>query len=198
MKLLILICTEGKETEKAFLMQVIKVFRINPGIIKFQVKQGAHKALIDNCVQRRKELGGVEGVPEKDIEVWAMCDRDSFNGKYSDLKKYADTKNVRLAFSSPQFESFIMQMFIKFGHDYKGAKLTRELSKYLRATKLRNGKELRSSYDKSDLKWVGSLLDEKHSMLDAAIRNAGQFNSQTKKPFFTVQDLIKRILEFKS
>jgi len=138
-----------------------------------------------------------EHIAEDDIEVWAMCDRDSFKGKYSDLKKYADTNNVRLAFSSPQFESFIIQLFVEFKRDYKGKKLEGELSKYLKRTILRDGRVLGNSYNKTDLKWVSKLLDEKPSMLNAAIKNANKSNNQTKEPFLTVQDLIKRILQFK-
>lgn len=107
-KLMILVCTEGKETEKAFLKQVMKAFRVSADIVKFRVKQGAHQTLIDNCVKQRADISIAKKIPENSIEVWAMCDRDGFKGKYSDLAKYAEANNVKLAFSSPQFESFII------------------------------------------------------------------------------------------
>jgi hypothetical protein len=196
--IIILICTEGVETERAFLKQVMKVYHISKDIIKFEEGQGAHKTLIDNCVKRRAELSTNEEISEDYIEVWAMCDRDGFYGQYATLKKYADSKKVKLAFSSPQFESFIIQLFEPFKRGYKGNLLKKELSKHLKKTTLQDGSVLGTIYSKTDLRWVGKLLSERHSMLKTAIKNADRRKSQTGKVFLTVQRLIERILESKT
>ena len=98
----ILICCEGKTEKLYFDALRFRVFRI-PGYIEISIEgeKGQHKALIDRTVERRAELASEQGLPEEEIECWAVCDDDGMSISYTSLCEYAEENSVNLAFSRP-------------------------------------------------------------------------------------------------
>jgi len=188
---LILICCEGKTEEQYFLM-LRDIFRISGGIkIQTVSNLGQHKTLVDASAARRDEIFTEAGIfeAEDDIEVWAVCDRDSYSDSYTKLRKYADSKSVNLAFSDPQFENYLLQ---HFEGPNKSKNKGRELEQELASTMLEA--RLGQAYLKGDLEWLRNMVDAKRSVVAHAAKNSNQFTTHTKQPFFTVQNLVTRLL----
>lgn len=99
-RILLIVC-EGK-TEKAYFDILSDIFR-SPRFVKVVVygQQGQHLALIDNAVTKRGELCKELERPEEEVECWAVCDEDQMPCSYSKLEHYAESLEVRLAFSAP-------------------------------------------------------------------------------------------------
>lgn len=184
----LLILCEGK-TEELYFRSVIRHKRVNKVLSRVEVIgcQGQHRALVRRCVGARKslarELG--PGISENDIEVWAVCDRDAMREKYQKLLNYAKSKGVNLAFSDPQFETYLIQHFELKKTTNKSGELLAELEGYL-------GEE----YKKGELGWFDGMVDQNPAVLDFAISNAEQLGNHTKPPFLTVQKLTRRLIEF--
>lgn len=181
----ILILCEGA-TEKIYFDIVIRnrrIARVLP--VEVLEKQGQHKSLINKCVEKRKSLALDLGINEEDLEVWAVCDRDNLKISYQKLLKYADKKCVKLAFSDPQFETYLFQHFLYKKITLKGKPLEKELSKLLGTT-----------YDKTNLDWFDEMIDSEPAKLDQAISNSECLDNHTRPPFLTVQKLTSRLLEF--
>jgi len=109
----LLICCEGKETECQYFNAIKNQYRISQGSVRVKVigGLGQHKRLIDESVVHRTQLVERYGLCDEDIEVWAVCDNDDMSIAYTDLLKYAKENSVKLAFSDPAFEIYLLQHF---------------------------------------------------------------------------------------
>lgn len=180
----ILILCEGL-TEKLYFDSVVRNKRI-ARVLSVEVlgKQGQHKALIKKCTEKRKNLAEELGIDEKDIEVWAVCDRDNLKIGYQKLLNYALKNNVELAFSDPQFETYLVQHFEYKRITTKQEQLEADLSAYLGVP-----------YNKANLDWFDKMIDEDPAKLNQAVLNSNRLDNHTKPPFLTVQKLKVRLLE---
>jgi hypothetical protein len=182
---LLLIFCEGV-TEKLYfdsLIQHKRVYTVLP--IEVFGKEGQHKSLIKKCVAKRKKKAKEFELNENNIEVWAVCDCDEMKIKYQELLRYSRERNVNLAFSNPQFETYLIQHFETKRTKNERSALISELETYL-------GKK----YDKSNLSWFDEMIDKDPTRLDFAISNSNKLKNHTKLPFLTVQELTARLLEF--
>ena len=156
-----LILCEGV-TEKLYFDSIIQNKHIAK-VLSVEVlgKQGQHKALIKKCIEKRKALAKELGIDEEDIEVWAVCDQDNLRSGYQNLSRYAKKNNIELAFSSPQFETYLVQHFEYKKITTKREQLEADLSEYLGTT-----------YNKIDLEWFDKMIDEEPAILERAIQNS--------------------------
>ena len=182
---LILILCEGK-TEEIYFSIINRHLRISNGFVEILDKQGQHKSLIKRCDQKRKDYAKNLGIDPTEIEVWAVCDKDSYKGGYQKLAAYACEKNVNLAFSDPQFETYLLQHFEFIKTKAKQEELELKLGSYIG-----------EKYNKTDLQWFEDMIDEDPGKLDFAIKNSDQLNNHAKPPFLTVQELTKRLKQCK-
>ena len=180
----ILILCEGT-TEKIYFDSVIRNKRVAK-VLSVEVlgRQGQHKALVKRCVERRRTLAKELEIGEEDIETWAVCDQDNLKIGYQKLLRYANKYCVMLAFSNPQFETYLVQHFEYKRITAKRECLEKALSEYL-------GIE----YDKTDLNWFDKMIDEEPAKIKQAIANSDKLNNHSKPPFLTVQKLTARLLE---
>lgn len=189
-RILLIVC-EGK-TEKAYFDILSDIFR-PPQFVQVMVygQQGQHLALINNAVAKRVEQCDELGWPEEDVECWAVCDEDQMPCSYSELKHYAESHEVRLAFSAPQFEMYLLQHFVQSG-SIDRTDVFHQLTQY------RNRYGGEGDYcdeTKSDLTWMENVIDTTPKIVKTAITNSDIRNRSTKRPFFTVQELPRRMLE---
>lgn len=187
----LLIYCEGK-TEKSYFDILLDFYRL-PGYVDVEVygQRGQHLALIDNIAAKRDELCQETGLTKGEIECWAVCDEDRMPCTYTELLAYAESRGVRLAFSAPQFEMYLLQHFEQSGDSDKTV-VFRKLSAYRK----RHG--CSGEYDdstKSDLAWLSDAIDCQPKIVKIAVINSELRNRSTKHPFLTVQELTKRILE---
>jgi hypothetical protein len=188
---IILICCEGKKTEKPYFEILQRIFRIDI-MIQILPKEGQNYRLIDNSVTKKQKLSlDCDFVPD-DIEVWAVCDRDDLKDSFTELHEYAADKGVDLAFSDPQFENYLLQ---HFGSPNNSRKKRLEVERELTSVLREHGIEV--VYDKSNLDWLASMIDKKPRLVDEAVRHANIYSVHTKQPFFTIQRLTERILSFR-
>jgi len=185
----LLILCEGK-TEKLYFDSLIQNKRINRTLLSVEVfgNKGQHKTLIKKCVaMRNKKIKEMKEffLKKNDIEVWAVCDCDRMRIKYQHLLQYAKDNNVNLAFSNPQFETYLIQHFEAKRTKNEKTKLILELEKYIG-----------SKYDKNNLPWFNEMIDKDPAVLNFAISNSNKLKNHTKPPFLTVQKLTVRLLEF--
>ena len=188
---MLLIFCEGK-TEEAYFNILLDFFRL-PQYVVVEVagQKGQHLALVDNIAKRRDELCAEELFRRDEIECWAVCDEDLMPVSFGELDRYAEERDVRLAFSAPQFEMYLLQHFEQSGSADRG-----EVFRRLTAYRKENGGEGR--YDdstKSDLGWIGVAIDRKPKIVSVAITNSDLRDRAAKRPFLTVQNLSRRILE---
>ena len=182
---------EGKTEEEYF--NILLDFHRPPAFVEVAVygQKGQHLALVDNAVAKRGDLCDEFGYSEEEVECWAVCDEDKMPCSYTDLKKYADENGVRLAFSAPQFEMYLLQHFEQSGETGKD-EVFRRLSVY---RKEHGGDGDYDDDTKSDLAWMAKAIDHRPKIVSAATINSEIRDRTTKRPFFTVQELTKRILE---
>lgn len=193
---LLLICCEGK-TEERYFSILREIFRIDRGIsIQIISSDGQqHKTLVDLAVEKRQNIfaeaeAGIFN-SEDDIELWVVCDRDDYSRSFTELRRYSEERDVNIAFSDPQFESYLLQHFgSPNSNNARGVALEKELT----AVMLESG--IAAGYTKGDLEWLREKIDKNFSVADRAIAHADMFSNHTKKPFFTVQKLAKRLLGF--
>ena len=119
-----LIYCEGKTEVEYFKILKTRIYRI-PSFIKIEIQgeKGRHEALIDYAAKQREEFARIEDISIRDISCWAVCDDDGMNISYPSLEQYADSYDVNLAFSRPQFESYLLQHF-------EQSKITRQQELY--------------------------------------------------------------------
>ncbi|MDR2063614.1 MAG: RloB family protein [Candidatus Nomurabacteria bacterium] len=190
---MILICCEGKETEKLYFGILQRMFKVANISIKTFPQVGQHYQLIDECVKKKQEIALAEGFSLDDVEVWAVCDMDAFADNFLKLKAYADDGGVNLAFSSPQFENYILQHFGSPNNSKsRRGVVEREITDIL----LSKGAGM--AYNKADLSWLEDMIDQKPRIVSEAIRHADTYSNHAKQPFFTVQRLTERILFFRT
>lgn len=188
----LLVYCEGKSEEKYF--NILLDFYRPPAYVEVEVygQKGQHFALIDNVVAKRDELCRENAeLSADDIECWAVCDEDQMPCSYTELVRYADEHGVRLAFSAPQFEMYLLQHFEQSG-DSSRESVFRKLSSYRK----KYGYE--GDYDddtKADLGWIYEAIDRQPKIVKAAIVNSKMRDRTTKRPFLTVQTLTERIVE---
>jgi hypothetical protein len=189
---IILICSEGKATEKLYFEILRDVFKVANIKIQIFPKAGQHYRLVDKCAEKKQEIASCHDFLPDDIEVWAVCDRDNLKDSFTKLSTYANEHGVYLAFSDPQFENYILQHFGSPNSSHtKGLAMAREL------TSIMQKHDPRLAYDKSNLKWLADMIDKKPRLVEEAVRNADMYSVHSKKPFFTVQRLTERILSFR-
>ncbi len=127
---LLLICCEGKQTEPQYFTAVARLYRVAQRVnIRIVGNKGQHRALIDSAVAERLDRSRKYELDLDEIETWAVCDRDQMNSDLAELEAYAETKSIRLAFSDPKFEIFLLQHFKKSSTLLNGRKLDSELTK---------------------------------------------------------------------
>lgn len=187
----LLICCEGK-TEEQYFNILLDFYRL-PAYVEVEVygQEGQHITLIDNTVAKRRDLCKELCISEDEVECWAVCDEDIMPCSYTDLKNIADDHGVRLAFSAPQFEMYLLQHFEQSSETNKN-KVFRKLSEY---RKKHGGKGDYDDDTKADLTWLETAIDSQPKIVKVAIVNAEIRDHTTKRPFLTVHELTNRILE---
>lgn len=187
-KRFLLICCEGK-TEKEYFTILRRLYRLPGARVMILGEKGQHKALIDRTVSERDSFCEQNDVYPDEVECWAICDDDGMPLSYAELLRYADNNDVRLAFSRPQFEAYLLQHFEQSAeHDQKAlyARLSEYASEVL-------GEDV--AYDKADLAWMADAIDARPKLVRTAVVNADQRKKQSARVFLTVQDLVKRMKE---
>ncbi len=152
--------------------------------------KGQHERLIDKALIERNKLATKLDISPEDIEVWAVCDRDVMVRTLAVLESYAKKKGVRLAFSDPRFEIFLLQ--------HLTASATNETGKGLEAliTKELHKLGINTRYDKTNLVWLSKLLDNDPQRVELAIRNSRRINNPKNTPYTNLHILLLRLLEF--
>lgn len=184
----LLICCEGK-TEREYFLILRRLYRISAAQVSVIGEKGQHKALVDRTLEERDKLCEDMCIDQDEVECWAVCDDDNMPFSYAELKDYAEKRKVKLAFSRPQFEAYLLQHFEQSSlHDQKGL--------YTRLSDLASGAAGQSEeYDKANLQWLDVAIDAKPKLVDIALVNADQRTRQSGKVFLTVQNLVRRMKE---
>lgn len=186
---LILICCEG-QTEEGYFNAIVKIRRISNTLVPPAKSFGSqHTQLIDICDQERLRASQVNDLSPDDIEVWAVFDKDHWRNGFTSLEQYASQKNVKLAYSDPQFEAYLLQHLSADASRLTGQALESHLSQSMQNAG-------HGPYSKGELKWLEKLLDERPKTLEMAILNSNSRSRRTRSPFLTVHKLTERLLEF--
>ena len=187
MSRVMVVCCEGRTEEEYFKILRDRVYRI-PGYIKIEIQgeKGQHKALIDRAVQARAVLAEAEQIDIGEIDCWAVCDDDGMAIPYGILEAYAAERGVCLAFSRPQFESYLLQHF-------EQSRETRPTELYRRLTDIKNDRGFEGAYEKTNLDWLEHTLVDKPKLVDIAVTNSDQRLKRSSSPFLTAQNLTKRL-----
>ena len=191
-----LIVCEGK-TEAIYFSILKRRFRL-PTFVKIlpdieskkYLSIGQHERLVDAAREYRAKYAKELGADEGEVEIWAVCDRDNYKDSFTKLRSYADGLGVKLAFSDPQFENFLLQHFSLNKSTKVGREVEQELSQAILNTNQYYG-----PYRKNDLDWLDDMVDRKHAIVRTAAKNASIFDNHVKKPFFTINKLIFRLLD---
>ena len=188
--LAILICTEGKKTEPQYFDFVISRMRISEKIeIKVIGDLNQHIRLIKESAIARAAVAEKYEISEEDIETWAVCDKDDMQCNLKELKNYAKMNNIRLAFSDPNFEIFLLQHFKKSATNGTNKEIQMLISKELASRKL-------GKYDKTNLSNILHVIDENPACLKFAIANCNLMSDEESTPYVTVHNLLARLLEW--
>lgn len=191
--IVILIGTEGKETEPQYFNIVINQKRIRQKAdVKIIGALGQHKQLIDEVVKHRAIKAKSLGLKDEDVEAWAVCDKDTMKCTLVELQEYADSKGVMLAFSSPCFEVFVLQHLTQSSSNGNARELESKITAEL--NKIRKG----LTYDKSDLSWFNEMVDSDPQVLERAIKNSSYIENSENTPYLTTHHLLGRLLEMAS
>ncbi|MDR2610795.1 MAG: RloB family protein, partial [Clostridiales Family XIII bacterium] len=91
---IILICCEGKTTEKLYFEILKNVLKISNIAIQILPKSGQHYHLIDKCAEKKQTFSSDFNFVPDDIEVWAVCDRDNLKDSFTRLNNYATDNGV--------------------------------------------------------------------------------------------------------
>lgn len=194
-ELLLIVC-EGK-TESLYFSILQKRFRLPSWVKIIPEPEGAnytlgqHESLIKKAAGKKEDYVKELGCDLENIEVWAVCDRDDYNDSFTKLKQCAEENGVKLAFSDPQFENFLLQHFSDNKSRKRGNEVEQELTEHIRECDPDFG-----IYKKSDLTWLDNMVDHKHDLVRVAVSNASNHDKHCNQPFFTVQKLVSRLLSF--
>lgn len=185
---LIIYC-EGKTEELYFSILCQRIFRI-PAYVTIDIfgEKGQHKALIERLAEERKRYALENEIDEDEIECWAVCDDDNMPTSYANLCRYAEEQNINLAFSRPQFESYLLQHF-----EQSKAKSKEDLFSALSKHRSLIDGGCCNEGTKGNLDWLERKLMDEPKLIDNAIINANQRDKQTGSPFLTVQNLTIRL-----
>lgn len=187
----VLICCEGEQTEPQYFNIVIRQRRIKERArVKVIGDKGQHKTLIDEAVLERNKVCQALSLDPEDVEAWAVCDKDQMPYSLAELEGHASKNNIKLAFSDPKFEIFLLQHLSRSATNLNGSQLDRLISKGLQ----RKGEK--SAYDKTDLGSFGRLFDTEPLLLETAITNShAVLSNKENTPYTTVHLLLARLLE---
>lgn len=110
----VLICCEGEVTEPSYLNGLKRELRIRLVHIEV-VPGGANPKTLVDCAVEKKQEAAREARREKDDnlkydEVWCVFDVDAHE-HIPDAKLKADANNIKLAFSNPCFELWLLLHF---------------------------------------------------------------------------------------
>ena len=185
----ILICCEGK-TEKEYFDIITDVFRVTLARTVIIVgEKGQHKYLIDQTINERNTLAEQLEVDVSEVECWAVCDHDKMSIRYSELKKYATTNNIELAFSKPQFEAYLIQHFER-------SKEVKKESLYAKLSEISAifGEEKPYEDNKSNLKWLQKAVLDNPKLVEIAIINSKIRDKSAMSLFLTVHKLTEYLI----
>ena len=186
----ILICSEGK-TEKIFFNIIANNYDIKSRMpVWIEGEKGQLKTLIDYTVAERKKIAKKYNIRQQNIEAWAVCDDDRRKTSYSELCGYSKDRDVNLAYSRPQFESYLLQHFEQ-SKDKKRETIFKKLSHIAKANGSNEG------YRKNSLEWLENLVSQDDRTIDIGIVNANMRQKRNEIPFFTVQNLTERLKKLK-
>ncbi len=190
---IMLICCEGQKTEPQYFNIITKLFRIRNQIrIRIVGGKGQYEALIKKAAKIRKDLAKNElRLDEDKIETWVVCDKDNTRLAFTELKNYADTQKVQLAFSDPRFEVFLLQNLTSVaitGVDRLDSRISKRLQEITREKVI--------TYNKTDLSVFEEIFDKTPSLVYQAIENCKKLENPDASPFTTTHLLLKRLLSF--
>lgn len=187
----LLICCEGK-TEQKYFQILQRIYRLPGARISIVGEKGQHMALIDRTVEERERFCASQGFMPDEVVCWAVCDDDNMPWSYKQLFEYAEKNDVRLAFSRPQFEAFLVQHFEQSGEFHQ-----KLLYEKLGVHKAEFDGLGYGEGTKGDLEWLRDAIDRKPSIVDTAITNANQRRKQSGKVYLTVQELVEWMRKYK-
>jgi hypothetical protein len=180
----ILICCEGK-TEKLYFDIIADVFRVHTvNTLEIVGEKGAYKVLIDKTNIERVELAECYDISPSEIMCWAVCDDDNMPISYHELVKYAEAKDIQIAFSRPQFEAYLIQHFEQ-SKDIDTHNLYKKLTKYSEVY----GQDVAYEKNKAHLSWLTRAIYNNPHLVDVAITNSNQRVKQSEPLYLTVQNL---------
>jgi hypothetical protein len=180
----ILICCEGK-TEKLYFDIIVDVFRVHAvSTLKIVGEKGSYKTLIDQTNIERSKLAERFDISSTEIMCWAVCDDDNMPISYHELVKYAESKDVYVAFSRPQFEAYLIQHFEQ-SKDTDPRRLYDRLTKYSKSY----GLHVNYEKNKGNLAWLNKAIFNNPHLVDVAITNSNQRLKQSEPLYLTVQNL---------
>jgi len=173
----ILICCEGK-TEKLYFESIMQAFRVKAAQIKVLGEKGQHKALIDRTLSERQVLAQEYEIDEDEIVCWAVCDDDGMAMTFTQLNQYAESCGVKLAFSRPQFEAFLLQHFEQ-SREVNQDNLLANLSAY-RQQYTSDGD---CNYAKEDIGWIEDAIFNRPQLASIAVTNSKLRKRSTESSF---------------
>jgi hypothetical protein len=179
----ILICCEGK-TEKLYFDIIADIFRVQVNILEIVGEKGSYKTLVDKTNIERTKLATRYDIMPSEIICWAVCDDDNMSITYHEFVKYAKTVDVRVAFSRPQFEAYLIQHF-------EQSKDTDSRTLYDKLTKYSEPYSQNVDYEKNkgNLSWLYQAIFNNPNLVDVAITNSNQRIKQSEPLYLTVQEL---------
>ncbi len=179
----LLVVCEGKLTEKIYIEGVRRQHEIPSNLIQLVPGAGTPKTLVDRAVELKKSNAKAHksGSNERFDEVWCVFDRDSFTCIPDALQKAA-AHGIKIAFSNPCFELFLLLHFCECNADLHRDKVREKLKQYL------------PNYDKSfDFRQVRPLYpvaERRTRVVNSRSLVQGQIQTP---PYCSVPDLIDRI-----
>ena len=177
---ILLIGCEGK-TEKLYYDIVARLYNMSNRVKTFE-EVGELKGVIDFCCDKKKEIARNLDIEESEIEAWAVCDDDGRKTKYNELLKYAQEHNVKLAYSRPQFEYYLIQLFEQ-SNEYRRSEIFKILRKNI------------SNYNKGTIGDLEETMTLKPVIIEVAISNSRIRSKKADKVFVTAHVLTSRIIE---
>ena len=186
----ILICCEGKETEPQYFDMVANLFRVAVRVnVKIFGNRGQHIKLVDSAVQLRLQIISQDGLADDEIEAWAVCDHDEMHVTISELEAYAIKNNVKLAFTNPNFEVFLLQHFTRSATNASNTELRKLISAEMKARKIASG------YSKNDLTHFRTIISNDPQLVHDAVSNSKHMEDRDNTPYTTVHLLVNRLIE---